>query len=263
MKKATIEDVPDWFWSAEIYQKELSLAEWAEELNARIFLMHLSLDEEFNLDSIVKPNEFWNIKFVAFAINGERGDQRQQRQQLLPITELAFDMLDDHYVRIPEYTVNALHSFPYPLLINLNYSKQKLVTDFEKLIDTLIERFDFDTWNQDNLDYFTKKLCSGVKQRLGKQYTGNTAYSESTAKQWRELCVLEYIDLFLWGLLNELDYPESLLASIFWHQDQRRPFKYSAEKNLLNIKRTVRPWVCELLNRRTVARIYASSTEKK
>lgn len=86
MKKATIKDVPDWFWSAGIYQKELSLAEWAEELDARLYLMHLSLDEEFDLGGLEKPNAEWNEKFIDFTIRSNRDEWHYERSQLPPIT---------------------------------------------------------------------------------------------------------------------------------------------------------------------------------
>lgn len=266
-RDATIRDIPDWFWSAEIYQLHLDLVEWANELDARIFLMQLSLNKDFNLDRTVKPSPVLNAHFVNFAIERNRGEWKPPDSPA-PIRGLSHEVADDGFVTIHEQRVfAAAHSDPYPLLINLYHSKKTLLREFECFLDMAIEQFDHETFSAENIDFTTKRLCAGVDKRvfsdIGKQYRGYTSYTSKLADDWWSNCVLEYIDLFLWGLLNGLDYPETVLSSAFWHREKERGYKYDAKKDHLTVKRTVRPWACELLNRRTVARIRASSTEKK
>lgn len=144
----------------------------------------------------------------------------------------------------------------------MNYSDRELIEAFKRLLTQIRNSTDFVRENEFAVNFFTKRLCGGVGDRVTKRLTqkqkGATPYSKSLAQRWNENCVLEFIDLFLWGLLNNLEYPPELLTSIFWHQDEKRPQKYNATKDRLTLKRQTHIEACELLNPYSIARIKAA-----
>lgn len=237
--------LPDWYPS-EIHNRQLSLNEWVDELEARSFVFKILKTQ---LDDIKKncSNSFISHNFVAFLLKGDRGD-RKSILNAPPISKILPNLTSDKFQY--EFTHEQFgNGVLRPIMINLDYDSRELERNFKEWLDDakkVINSRDFKGGLFRNL-FESEKMSKYFKHSHHSK--GFTAYTSKDTRIWYDAKVLDWIDLRLWGILMEIKYTEGFLEEAFFSR------KLEGEGSL---NKTTIPWAYELLNQFTQSQINAA-----
>lgn len=105
--------------------------------------------------------------------------------------------------------------------------------------------------DSDLLDTLANSPFSFGKNEPSKQAKkGNIPYGAKEVAKWNKYKVLDFIDLTIWGMLNDIEYKDGDLAHEFWHNH-----KMTKDK----IRQTTKRWAFELLHPSGSERLNASA----